>query len=145
MDTDTYNTLYATVTNCILLPRYKVLIALNRDNINKDLYKTLMSIINTIDESSLYKYFYNNYHNEIIIYFKNGSEIKVEKPNESSRGYKFNTLIIDDIFKSNNGLINCILLPNLRPYSVYDDNGNFNGFKKYVEGKVHYINIDNEK
>lgn len=140
---DTYNILYTTVFNCILLPRYKVLIVLNQNNIRdniKDLYKTLISIISTIDESSLYKYFYNNNHNEIVIYFKNGSIIKVEKPEESSRGYKFNTLIIDDILPTNdkNDLIKYTLLPKLIPYH----NGNF---EKCIEGKVCYIDINNEK
>lgn len=144
---DIYNTLCIVVADCMLMPRYKVLIALNREDI-RDLYKTLGSIIDTIDESLIYRHFYNNSHNQAIIDFKNGSEIKIIEPNESSRGYRFNTLIIDDILKSSKDkkdTIDCILMPKLRPYSVYNNNGNFNGFKKYVEGKVYHININNEK
>lgn len=110
-----YQAIIESIKDCIYKDGYKVHIAASRDRHN-----VLISLVEeAIKDLSLNDFIESIRKNknckQYRMTFKNGSHIQIDYPTESCRGYKFNTLFVEEDELSYD-IVRCVLYPCLIPY-----------------------------
>lgn len=129
------------VQDCLTKSHYKVLISIA----NPERIDWIQSVLDKIIEEKKLQEFVTSYrfnHNQYEIRFNNCSKIEISTCNESRRGYKVHTLIVDNDIGYE--AIRTILYPCMIPYHYwnYQTATIYDNFKYY---KMKFISIETRK
>lgn len=135
-----YQAIIESIKDCIYKDGYKVHIAASSDRHN-----VLISLVEeAVKDLSLNDFIESIRKNknckQYRMTFKNGSHIQIDYPTESCRGYKFNTLFVEEDELSYD-IVRCVLYPCLMPHYRRFEVMNTDESPKYIIDEPKRYNI----